>query len=151
MAGCFPMNGYLPPDQRDAEPRDAGSNPAGHRPELERQALEHFRQAAKEQREQQEWMNVTQEANRWVGDLSRTQADLYQAQEELRTLRALKDALDFEQQRSSGWTPPTSNSRENGTPCSSLTRLEVERASAKASLAAQELVIGYMLQRLGVT
>lgn len=91
-----------------------------------REALEHFRTSAKEQREQeqrqhdqqvqylqselrkvtdtltgkqQELMRAQQEGVRLISDLSRVQAELHQAQEELRKLRPLKEALAFEQRR----------------------------------------------------
>lgn len=115
---------------------------------------------------QQELMKVTQEGSRLIGDLSRAQADLHQAQEELRKLRPLKDALDFEQQR----TQELGQQRviqeaalqrleaahqqlllQRDTLVETKQRLEVDLASTKASLAAQELVTSHMLQRLSAT
>lgn len=91
-----------------------------------RQALEHFRQSSKEQREQdqrkheqqlqylqgelrsvkevlatqrQEAVQTLQENARLLGDLSRAQSDLHTEQEEVRSLRPLKDALGFAQRR----------------------------------------------------
>ena len=115
---------------------------------------------------QQELMKVTQEGSRLVGDLSRAQADLHQAQEELRKLRPLKDALEFEQRRTLELgqqlvTQEAARQRLEATHQQLLLkrdtlveanqRLEVDLASVKASLAAQELVTGHMLQRLSAT
>jgi chromosome segregation ATPase len=115
---------------------------------------------------QQELMKVTQEGSRLVGDLSRAQADLHQAQEELRKLRPLKDALDFEQRRTLelGQQMVIQEAAQQqldavhqqlllkrDTLVEANQRLEVDLASVKASLAAQELVTSHMLQRLSAT
>lgn len=158
-----------------------------------REALEHFRTSAKEQREQeqrqhdqqvqylqselrkvtdtltgkqQELMLAQKEGVRLVGDLSRVQAELHQAQEELRKLRPLKDALAFEQRRTEELGQKLvaetaanqtlmANAGEMQAKFTALQGvnqgLELELAAAKASVVAQEGVVASMLQRLSAT
>jgi chromosome segregation ATPase len=94
--------------------------------ERHRLSLEHFRESAREQRDQdlrkheqqvqylqaelrsvnetlaakrQESIHTLQENARLLGELSRSQGDLRLAQEEMRSLRPLKDELGFAQRR----------------------------------------------------
>ncbi len=170
-----------------------------HRQSLEekhlhaREALEHFRTSAKEQREQeqrqhdqqvqylkselrkvtdtltgkqQDLMKAQQEGVRLIGDLSRVQAELHQAQEELRKLRPLKDALAFEQRRTEelGQKLVAQDATNQALQASHIEtqtkiaalleknhRLELDLAAADASVTAQELVVAGMLQRLSAT
>ena len=158
-----------------------------------REALEHFRTSAKEQREQeqrqhdqqdqylraelrkvtdtltgkqQELMRAQQEGVRLIGDLSRVQAELHQAQEELRKLRPLKEVLAFEQRRTEelGQKLVTETAANKtlmanaGEMQAKLTALqgvnqglELGLAAAKAAVVAQEGVVASMLQRLSAT
>lgn len=158
-----------------------------------RQALEHFRQSTKEQREQDQRkheqqvqylqaelrsMNETltskqlevvhthQENARLLGDLSRAQGDLHQTQEEVRSLRPLKDELGFAQRRTEELgrrlVEQDAVVKQLGGAGAELQtkadelltlnqQLALELATAKASLAAQEQIVGSMLQRLSAT
>lgn len=170
-----------------------------HRQSLEekhlhaREALEHFRASAKEQREQeqrqhdqqvlylqselrkvtdtltgkqQELMRVQQEGVRLIGDLSRVQAESHLAQEELRKLRPLKDALAFEQRKTEELVQKlvaqdAANQVLQATGAETRVRLEtllernqrldLDLAAAKAAVAAQEAVVAGLLQRLSAT
>ncbi len=158
-----------------------------------REALEHFRVSAKEQRQQeqrqhdqqvqylqselrkvtdtltgkqQELMRVQQEGVRLIGDLSRVQAELHQALEELRKLRPLKDALAFEQRKAEelGQKLVVQESANQVLQAAGVEtqarldalleknqRLELDLAAAKAAVTAQEAVMVGMLQRLSAT
>lgn len=158
-----------------------------------REALEHFRTSAKEQREQeqrqhdqqvqylqselrkvtdtltgkqQELMRAQQEGVRLIGDLTRVQAEVHQAQEDLRKLRPLKDALAFEQRRTEDLGEKlvaevaanetlTTNAGEMQSKLAALQAvnqgLEVDLAVAKAAVVAQEGMMASMLQRLSAT
>jgi len=170
-----------------------------HRQSLEekhqhaREALEHFRQSAKEQREQEqrkqeqqvqylqtelrtvnealtakqlETVKANQEGSRLLGDLSRVQSDLYQAQEEIRKLRPLTESLTFAQRRieelGKKLVEQEATSRHIGETNEQLKvriedlvagrqKLELELASSKAAALTQEQIVGSMLQRLSAT
>ena len=115
---------------------------------------------------QQELMRAQQEGVRLIGDLTRVQAELHQAQEELRKLRPLKDALAFEQRRTEELGQKlvmeaaanqtlTTNVGEIQAKFTALQEvnqgLELDLAVAKAAVMAQEAVVASMLQRLSAT
>ncbi len=158
-----------------------------------REALEHFRQSAKEQREQEhrkqeqqvqylqaelrtvnealtakqlEAVKANQEGSRLLGDLSRAQSDLYQAQEEIRKLRPLTESLAFAQRRieelgkilveqeASSRHLVESNEKmkvRHDELLEGRQKLELELAASKAAASAQEQIVGSMLQRLSAT
>lgn len=178
-------------ERLDAEERHRQSLEEKH--QHAREAQEHFRTSAKEQREQkqrqhdqqvqylqseprkvtdtltgkqQDLMRAQQEGVRLIGDLTRIQTELHQAQEELRKLRPLKDVLAFEQRRTeeldqklvaatSANQTLTANTVEMQTKLADLQGgnqgLELDLAVAKVAVAAQEAVVAGMLQRLSAT
>ncbi|MBT9511156.1 MAG: DNA-binding protein [Acidovorax sp.] len=154
-----------------------------------RQALEHFREATREQREQdqrkheqqvqyhqaelrtvnetlaakrQEAIHTLQENARLLGDLSRAQGDLHLVQEEVRSLRPLKDELGFAQRRTEELgrrlveqdaevqTLISSNERLQAKVDELLTTkqlLELALATASSSAEAQKQIVASMLER----
>jgi len=115
---------------------------------------------------QHEVVQAHQEGVRLLGDLSRVQSDLYQSQEEVRNLRPLKDSLAFAQRRTEELgqklVEQEAATRQLDESTGKLTarlneslernqKLELELVAAKASVAAQEQIVGNMLQRLSAT
>lgn len=111
-------------------------------------------------------IRAQQEGVRLIGDLSRVQAELHQAQEELRKLRPLKDALAFElrkteelgqklvAQDAANLALQTSAAAIQAKLDSLLEKnqgLELDLAAAKAAVTAQEAMMAGMLQRLSAT
>jgi chromosome segregation ATPase len=115
---------------------------------------------------QQEVVHTLQDNARLLGDLSRAQGDLHQAREETRALRPLKDELGFSQRRveelgrrlveqeaaALQLSTENENLKINGDGLLTANhQLELALATARSSVAAQELVVASMLERLSAT
>ena len=158
-----------------------------------RQALEHFRASTKEQRDQdqrkheqqvqylqaelrtvnealatkqQQAVQTLQENARLLGDLSRAQGDLHQIQEEVRSLRPLKDELGFAQRRTeelgrrlveqeAAIHQLNASNDQLQARLNDLTtakqQLELALVAAKSSVTAQEQVVASLLERFSAT
>src|SRR2546428_2180397 len=115
---------------------------------------------------QHEAVQTHQENARLLGELSRAKGDLHQSQEEVRTLRPLKDELGFAQRRTEELGRrlveqdaavqqlSDSNDQLHAKVDELLTvkqQLELALATARASVTAQEQVVASMLERFSAT
>ena len=154
---------------------------------------EHFRASTKEQRDQdqrkheqqvqylqaelrtvnealatkqQQAVQTLQENARLLGDLSRAQGDLHQIQEEVRSLRPLKDELGFAQRRTeelgrrlveqeAAIHQLNASNDQLQARLNDLTtakqQLELALVAAKSSVTAQEQVVASLLERFSAT
>ena len=115
---------------------------------------------------QQQAVQTLQENARLLGDLSRAQGDLHQIQEEVRSLRPLKDELGFAQRRTeelgrrlveqeAAIHQLNASNDQLQARLNELTtakqQLELALVAAKSSVTAQEQVVASMLERFSAT